>query len=248
MAVKVLLDLPYGPAVLRALIDDPRRGTTCLEKLFHLRDPTAREVLRDVIRTGTPRQREVVLMREPDVASAEDLPWIREAIERRSRDAEASAVLSPWDGTLVAIERVGTLADVGLLYRLARASRRGAWAFALLGAVAHLQGRHGRIVELSEPTSRMPEAAPEEALARLLAEVHRTPTGLQRFVEGVVPDLVLELGWDRGVHPIAQELVEKLHRHGVPPDFFPALESLAPERADEVAALRERWARRKPQS
>lgn len=128
MAVKVLLDLPSGPAVLRALIDDPRRGTTCLEKLFHLRDPTAREVLRDVIRTGTPRQREVVLMREPDVASAEDLPWIREAIERRSRDAEASAVLSPWDGPLVAIERV---------------------------PVAHLQGRHGRIVELSEPTSRM---------------------------------------------------------------------------------------------
>jgi hypothetical protein len=244
-AVTVLLGLSSGPTVLRALVDDPRRGTTCLEHLFHRREPAAREVLRDVLRTGSPRQREVVLARVPNVASAEDLPWIREALERRSTNAEAGAALSAWDGPLTAIERVGTLADVGLLYRLAR-TQHGAWAFALLGAVAHLQGRLGRIVELSEPTLYTPEPAPEEALARLLAEVHGTPTGLRMFVEQVVPELALELGWDRGVQPIARDLVELLDRHGVPSDFFLALESRAPQSADEVAALRERWDRRKP--
>lgn len=150
-AVKVLLGLPSGPTVLRALVDDPRRGRACLEHLSHRREPAAREVLRDVLRTGSSKQREVVLARVPDVASAEDLPWIREALERRSSDAQAGAALSPWDGSLAALQRVGTLADVGLLYRLAR-TQHGAWAFALLGAVAHLQGRLGRIVELPPST------------------------------------------------------------------------------------------------
>ncbi len=247
-AVKVLLGLPSGPAVLRALVDDPRRGTACLERLFHRREPAAREVLRDLLRTGIPRQREVVLARVLDMASAEDLPWIREWLERRSTAAEAGAALSAWDGPLAAIQRVGTQADVGLLYRLGRGHRRGAWAFALLGAVAHLQGRLGQIVELSEPTRHAREAAPEEALARLLAEVHGTPAGLRRFVEQVTPELVLELGWDRGVHPIARDLVELLDHHGLPCDFFLALESKAPELADEVGVLRERWDRRKPPS
>lgn len=244
-AVSVLLGLPSGLPVLRVLVDDPRRGTACLERLFYRREPTARDVLRDVLRTGTPRQREVVLARAPDMASAEDLPWIRAELERRSTDAEAGVALSPWDGPLAALRRVGTLADVSLLYRLAR-TQHGAWAFALLEAVAHLQGRLGRIVELSDPTLRVREAAPEEALARLLAEVHGTPAGLRKFVQQVTPELTLELGWDRGVHPIALDLVELLDHRGLPSDFFPALESLAPQRADEVAVLRERWDRRKP--
>lgn len=101
-------------------------------------------------------------------------------------------------------------------------------------------------MQLPEPAPRAPEAVPEEELARLLAEVHGAPARLRKFVEQVAPELVLKLAWDRGVHPIAQDLVELLDRRGLPSDFFAALESLAPGRADEVAALRERWARRKP--
>jgi len=70
------------------------------------------------------------------------------------------------------------------LYRLAR-TQHGAWAIAQLEAIAHLQGRLGRIVELSEPTLRAREAAPSVA-------------------------------------------------------------PLAPQRADEVTVLRERWDRCKP--
>ena len=242
--VKILLGLPSGPAVLRALVDDTRRGRACLERLFHRREPAAREVLRDVVRTGMQWQREVVLARLPDVATAEDLPWIREEMERQSTDAEAGATLPAWGGPLEALQRVGTLADVGLLYRLAR-TRHGTWAFALLGAVAQLQGRLGRIVDVPEPTLRTPEGSAEKLLARLLAEVAGIPARLRGFVEQVAPELMLELGWDRGVQPIARDLVELLDRQEVPSDFFSALESLAPERADEIAALRERWARRK---
>lgn len=180
------------------------------------------------------------------MATADDLPCIRDALARRSADAEAGASLSPWDGPLAAIERLGTLADVGLLHRLARATRHGTWAFAVLGAIAQVQARLGRIVELPEPAPRAMELSPEEALARLLAELHGAPAQLRTFVQQVAPELVLELGWEHGVLPIARDLVGILGRHGIPTDLFSALEATAPMQADRIVSVRERWDSREP--
>lgn len=240
-AVNVLFELPSGPALLRALVDGPRRGQSCLERLFHRRERVAREVLHDVLRTGTPEQRQLVLKRQSGVVSGEILPWVREALERWIVRGEVDVALSIWGGPQTVIQRHGTLDDVPLLYRVARMARQGAWAFVVLDAIAQLQGRLGRITELPEPTSRALDEAPAETLAWLLAEIHATPVRLRRFVEQVVAPLAFELGWDRGVLPIARDLVEHLDRHGLPDDFFLALEAAAPDRADELAAVRARW-------
>lgn len=243
-AVNVLLELPSGPALLRALVDDPRRGQSCLERLFHRRERVAREVLHDVLRTGTPEQRQLVLKRASGAVGGESLPWVREALERWIVRGEVDVAVSIWGGPQTVIQRHGTLDDVPLLYRVARMTRQGAWVFVVLDAITQLQGRLGRITELPEPVARAPYEAPAEALARLLAEIHATPVRLRQLVERVAAPLVLELGWDRGVLPIARDLVEHLDHHGLTDELFPTLEAAAPDRADELAALRVRWNRR----
>lgn len=159
------------------------------------------------------------------MASAEDLPWIREELGRWIAHGEVDPAQSLWGGPLAALQRVGTLADVVLLYRVARTTRQGAWVFGVLAAIGQLQGRIERIAELPEPTPRTRNEVPQEALARLLAEIHATPVRLRQFVEQVESQLVLDLGWDRGVLPIARELVEHLDRRGFPEGFFDTLEA-----------------------